>query len=490
MRYQIPAPCRCLLFVIALAAGLVFSGPREVFAATTELLIAPTGEAADNAFGFSVGTGGDVNGDGFDDLIVGAYLNDAGGTFAGRAYVYNGGPGADAASDLTLTGEAADDWFGYSVGTAGDVNGDGFDDLIVGARYNDAVGPNAGRAYVYYGGPGADAIAELTLTGEAAGDQFGYSVGTAGDVNGDGFDDVIVGAYLNDAGGTSAGRAYIYYGGPGADATADLTLTGEAASDNFGRSVGTGGDVNGDGFDDVIVGADWNDAGGTNAGRAYVYYGGPGADAIADLTLTGEAAGDHFGNSVGTGGDVNGDGFDDLIVGAYDNDAGGLEAGRAYVYYGGPGVDATADLTLTGEAAGDRFGWSVGTGGDVNGDGFDDFMVGAYLNDTGGTDVGRAYVYYGGPGADATADLTLTGEAAGDRFGISVGTGGDVNGDGFDEVHGRRHTCNDANGDLDAGRAYLYSSFPYRLESPKGGGAVGEPDGRQWCSGGVTTSPT
>ena len=108
------------------------------------------------------------------------------------------------------------------MGTAGDVNGDGYADVIVGAHFNDAGGSNAGRAYVYYGGPAADAVADLILTGAAAGDLFGYSVGTAGDGNGDGFADVIVGAYQNDAGGTDAGRAYVYYGGPGADAVADL----------------------------------------------------------------------------------------------------------------------------------------------------------------------------------------------------------------------------------------------------------------------------
>ena len=151
-----------------------------------------------------------------------------------------------------------------------------------------------GRAYVYYGGPGADAVADLTLTGEAAGDLFGYSVSGAGDVNGDGYADVIVGAYSDDAGGSDAGRAYVYFGGPGADAVADLTLTGAAASDWFGWSVSGAGDVNGDGYADVIVGGHSDDAGGMDAGRAYVYFGGPGADAVADLTLTGAAAGDRL----------------------------------------------------------------------------------------------------------------------------------------------------------------------------------------------------
>ena len=135
--------------------------------------------------------------------------------------------------------------------------------------------------------------------------------------------------------------------------------------------------MNGDGYADVIVGASGSDAGGADAGRAYVFFGGPGLDAVPDLTLTGAAAGDYFGGSVGAAGDVNGDGYADVIVGAGQNDAGGSNAGRAYVYFGGPGMDAVADVTLTGAAAGDIFGFAVGTAGDVNGDGHDDVVVGA-----------------------------------------------------------------------------------------------------------------
>ncbi|HEV8320470.1 MAG TPA: VCBS repeat-containing protein, partial [Myxococcota bacterium] len=306
----------------------------------------------------------DFNGDGYADVIVGA--GSASGT--GRAYVYFGSPGAtlDPAPDGTLTGEAAGDDFGYAVASAGDVNGDGFDDVVVGAPLSDGSGIDAGRAYVYLGGPGAtfDPAPDGTLDGDAVGDYFGFAVASAGDVNGDGFIDIFIGAPRNDAAGVDAGCARVYLGGAGLalDPAPDATLTGEAADDRFGDSVAPAGDVNGDGFGDIVVGAPLNDAAGTIAGRAYVYLGGPGAtiEPTPDGTLTGASAGDSFGYSVAGAGDVNGDGFDDVVVGAYVNDAGGTNAGRAYVYLGGPGatIDLVADGIFTGEAAGDYFGYS------------------------------------------------------------------------------------------------------------------------------------
>ncbi|HEV8320446.1 MAG TPA: VCBS repeat-containing protein [Myxococcota bacterium] len=419
-------------------AYVYFGGPGGLFDPTPDGTLA--GETAGDYFGYAVAPAGDVNGDGYDDIVVGAGSNDTGGTDAGRAYVYLGGPGGtfDPAPDGALSGETAGDQFGLSVASAGDVNGDGYDDLVVGARFNDAGGTDAGRAYVYLGGPGGtfEPSADSTLTGEAAGDAFGSSVAPAGDVNGDGYDDLAVGAYLNDVAAADAGRAYVYLGNASATfgPVPSGTLTGEVAGDRFGFSVAPAGDVNGDGYDDLVVGAYFNDAGGTSAGRAYVYFGGPAAtfDSVPDGTLTGQAPTDQLGISVAPAGDVNRDGYDDVVVGAYLNDAGGTDAGRAYVYLGGAGAsfDPTPDGTLTGAAAGDNFGRSVSSAGDVNGDGYDDLTVGAYLNDAGGQDAGRTYLYFGGPTAafDPVPDGTLTGEAAGDRFGYSVASVGGMTG--------------------------------------------------------------
>jgi hypothetical protein len=267
------------------------------------------------------------------------------------------------------------------------VNNDGFDDLIVGAYLSDAGGSNAGRAYVYSGQSGT---LLHTFTGEPGGipfgDEFGFSVSGAGDVDSDGFDDLIVGAYLNDAGGLDAGRAYVYSGKSGALLHA---FAGKAVYDRFGESVSGAGDVNNDGFADVIVGARYNSAGGNSAGQAYVHSGESGA---LLYTFTGEAEGDYFGRSVSGAGDVNSDGFDDLIVGAYLNDAAGPNAGRAYVYSGQSGVLL---YTFTADTAGDFFGISVSGAGDVDNNGFADLIVGAFWNDAGGNDAGRVYVFLG-----------------------------------------------------------------------------------------------
>ena len=242
--------------------------PTPVFTAT--------GEAPNDFFGYSLAGLGDVNGDGLADAAIGSYTNDAGGADAGRVYVYLGTlSGLTSTPAVTLTGGAAGVIFGFGLVGAGDVNGDGFNDLLVGAFGQDGAGDGAGRAYLYFGSAaGLNPAGVVVGSGAAAGDAFGYAVAGAGDVNGDGFADLLIGAHLNDAGGDSAGRVYLFAGstsGPGASPV--FTATGQAAEDQFGVSVSSAGDVNGDGFADLLIGAARHDTGGVNAGRAYLYLG-------------------------------------------------------------------------------------------------------------------------------------------------------------------------------------------------------------------------
>jgi hypothetical protein len=399
------------------------------------------GATASDNFGTSVSTAGDVNGDGYSDVIAGANLNDAGGTTAGRAYVYFGGSVMNNVADVTLTGVAASDQFGISVSTAGDVNGDGYSDLIAGAINNDAGGSNAGRAYVFFGGIVMDSTADVLLTGAAANDQFGSSVSTAGDMNGDGYSDLIIGAPQNDAGGSGAGRVYLYDYFMKNEIIPDLSMTGETTNNYLGISVSSAGDVNGDGYSDVIVGAFGYSS---FTGRVYIHFGGPSMDNIADVIMTGEATSNIFGYSVSTAGDVNSDGYSDVIVGASDFSS---LTGRAYIFFGGINVDTVADVILTGGASGDQFGISVSSAGDVNGDGYSDVIVGAerYSSFT-----GRAYVYFGGASMNNSADVIITGTSA-SSFGTSVSSAGDVNGDGFYDV-----IVGASGFSSNTGRAYVY----------------------------------
>ncbi len=378
--------------------------------------------------GYSVSTAGDVNGDGFDDVIVGAFLASHGDSNSGSSYVVFGqASGFNATMDLStlngsngfrLDGEEAFDRSGDSVSNAGDVNGDGFDDVIVGANGADSNGSYSGSSYVVFGqASGFSTTMNLSslngsngfrLDGEAKLDLSGNSVSTAGDVNGDGFDDLIVGASRADPNGVSSGSSYVVFGkASGFSATMNLSsldgsngfrLDGATAYDYLGTSVSTAGDVNGDGFDDLIVGADSAVPNGTNSGSSYVVFGqASGFSATMNLStlngsngfrLDGEATSDLSGLSVSTAEDVNGDGFDDLIVGAYGADSNGNLSGSSYIIFGRsdfgsvlPEILGTAgDDILKGTSAAEHF--KAGDGNDkLIGRGGGDIFEGGTGND-------------------------------------------------------------------------------------------------------------
>jgi len=456
------------------------------------------GDAVGDNAGWSVSSAGDINGDGFDDLLVGAPLGNLGGSDAGQAYLVFGKAAGFGTIDLAsftaadgfiIQGDANADHAGWSVSSAGDINNDGFDDVIVGAKDGDAGGSNAGQAYVLFGKAGGFSFvvdlaalpssAGFMIQGDSANDSAGYKVSSAGDVNGDGFDDLIVGAPMGDnGGGTDAGEAYVIFGKASGFGTIDLTtlspangfmIQGDRAGDRAGWSVSAAGDVNGDGLADLIIGAPRGDNGGTDAGEAYVVFGKTtGFGAVLDLAsltpsdgfiIQGDTLIDQAGISVSSAGDVNGDGFDDLIVGAPGGDDGGPNSGEAYVVFGKASGFGTIDLTnlsaangfiIQGDADADQTGWSVAAAGDVNGDGFDDLIVGAPMGDNGGIDAGEAYVLFGKAsgfgqvvGASRVIDLTnltfpdgfiIQGDVLGDQAGWSVSAAGDINNDGFADL--------------------------------------------------------
>ncbi|MCK4303974.1 MAG: FG-GAP repeat protein [Candidatus Eisenbacteria sp.] len=262
---------------------------------------------------------------------MGAKWDNTGGIRCGRAFVYFGGPGGDSTADLVLTGENEGDWFGYAVSSAGDFDGDGYGDVIVGAKEAGLYEGRPGRAYVFYGGPDLDGAANLVFTGESSFAHFGAAVSVMPPVDERGCSSLIVGAPFS-TGGNGGGRAYVYRGGATADAYPDLILDGEQNSDRFGWSVSGAGDLNADGFADFAVGAYQHGLGTDSAGRVYVYLGGHFGDGCSEFVFDGTAAWDSFGKSVAGAGHLNRDGLSDLIIGPCTNDIMASDAGAGYLF--------------------------------------------------------------------------------------------------------------------------------------------------------------
>jgi hypothetical protein len=438
-----------------------------------ELLATVAGEADSDQFGISVSSAGDVNQDGYDDIIVGADANDEAGNSAGKVYIFLGGPNIDGIPDVQILGRSGE-FFGVSVSGAGDVNQDGYDDVIIGAHFNSEPATRAGRAAVYFGGSPMDTIADVVMYGENALDYFGISVSGAGDVNHDGYEDVIVGAYRYDSPTMdNVGRVYIYFGGESVDSLPDLTITGTNDGERFGRSVSCAGNVNNDLYDDVIVGAYSYDEGTQiNLGRAYLFLGGSPMDTIPDVVMPGGSDNEYSGWSVSDAGDVNHDNYDDVIGGAYGytyDDT--TNAGKIYLFYGGSPMDNSPDFVAdAGRAEADHFGFSVSSAGDINSDSYDDFLVGANGDDDAGADAGKVHIFYGGASISPEADTTLLGENAGDQFGYCVASAGDLNQDDSSEIVIGAWGWNNS-----TGKVYIYGSVPsanYIRGDANGDGAI------------------
>ncbi|MBH8554286.1 FG-GAP repeat protein, partial [Nostocaceae cyanobacterium CENA357] len=349
------------------------------------------GFAAAAFSGRSVSSAGDINGDGIDDLIIGA-VSPSYGSYSGQSYIVFGKSSGFSASlelftfnssnGFLINGINAGDFSGSSVSSAGDINGDGIDDLIIGAVGADPNGSNnSGQSYVVFGNS-SDFSSSLNLSslngsngfvinGIAVYDYSGSSVSSAGDINGDGIDDLIIGASRADPNGESSGQSYVVFGSS-SDFSSSLNLSSLNGSNGFvingiarynasGYSVNSAGDINGDGIDDLIIGAP-GDFDTSFPGQSYVVFGSSsGFSSSLNLSslngsngfvINGIVALDYSGSSVSSAGDINGDGIDDLIIGASRADPNGVTySGQSYVVYGNP----APVLDLNGNSSGIDF---------------------------------------------------------------------------------------------------------------------------------------
>lgn len=398
------------------------------------LNVAPTWQASSHQagahFGTVVASAGDVNGDGFDDVLAGAPDYDDPGSASsneGRAFVYLGSSSGPAMQPAWSAG-GAKSRFGAAAASAGDVNGDGFDDVIIGEPDPffsiDPTSPPSfqGQVSIFLGSAAGLQSAPSQTLHDGNFVRFGAAVASAGDVNGDGFGDVIIGA---PNGNSSQDHAFLYLGSPsGISAIPAWTAKGQGTVFHFGASVAAAGDVNGDGFSDVILGEpDYFSV--CQTGRAYVYFGSSqGLSTTPAWTKNGDAdcqslGSTHFGILVASAGDVNGDGYSDVLVG-------GSSLGTL-LFLGSPaGLSTASSWNATGLAV---------SAGDVNGDHYSDVILGKPDHTNGQAAEGAVFIYLGSPaGLSATPALVAEGNQAGARFGASIASAGDTDGDGFDSV--------------------------------------------------------
>lgn len=344
------------------------SGSATVYSgATGNPIVQFLGDSPGDLFGYSV-AGADLNGDGVGDIVIGAHGDDVGGTESGTVYVYSG---VDNSLLFSRTGASAGDNFGFAVSCVPDTDGDGMNEVLVGAWTADAGASNSGRAYLL---KGTDGSTLQTFDGEQDFDFFGKSLAGLSDVNADGFGDVLIGAPGNSAAGSGAGAAYVF---SGADGVLLQTMRGDAAGDGFGSSLSPAGDLNNDGAGDYLIGAPGSDVAATNAGMARAVSGPNGATLF---NFYGLAAGDNFGSAVCGGADVTTDGVLDLIVGAHAADPKGLSSGQVFIFAGSDGALVN---TIDGSQSGSRLGAAIQLGGDANGDGVQDLLLGAWGEDVG-----------------------------------------------------------------------------------------------------------
>lgn len=448
-------------------ALLLALAPATADAARTSTLTAFTDVYRAESAGENLSRGyllSSVDGDLLPELGIGSPLNDAAGADSGRFYLFQNvdvGTGTvDVSSaSLVLTGEASAQL--GAAAASGDLNGDGKADLVIAAP---GWSGGAGRVYLFFSRTSWAGVqlsaADLILSGDQAGQGLGAGgILIPGDLNGDGYADLVISSPGRDASSTARDRGAVYVllgnslgWSARTLATADVLLIGDGNGDNFGASLALAGDVNGDGKPDLVVGAPRNDDSATDAGQAYLYFGGAlplgenSAGPSASVRVRGDISGDQLGSGVSGGGDFNADGLPDVFLGAPGEDSNGLDAGRVYAINGrkrdwplGPVVaSAGSTLSFLGAATGDQLGSeSSFTQADLSNDGIAELILAA--RGAAGA-AGTAYIFLGrasGLGVAnnvAAADVVLNGSTAGDRAAFFAGAALDVDGDKVPEL--------------------------------------------------------
>jgi hypothetical protein len=399
-------------------------------ASSQELLYRFDGSGANDYLGKTTACAGDVNNDGFDDIIVGAPEADVLASNDGEAIVFSG---ADGTILYRMNGSATNDQFGYSVCSTGDINKDGYADFAVGAPYDDDNGTDSGSVWVYSGING-DVL--FSHNGDSSGALFGWCLDGDEDLNQDGYPDWVVGAPGDDYIRSYSGR----FG------TSFFKVTGSY----YAGSIALRGDINGDTYQDIIVGSDSD-----RYGAVEVLSGLQGS---VLYQYSREADYDYFGSDVDGAGDIDNDGLDDFMIGARHRSSNGSDSGQVYFYSG-----ATGDLidTINGNSASDYFGWSLANVGDIDGDTYDDYLIGAPYDDPNGADSGSVDLY---SGKDRMLLFRFQGPRGGDKLGWSVAAGGDLNNDGqLDLLFGAAHYDSFHS---NSGAAFAHSGYKFKGDWP------------------------